>query len=158
MSLEYHAQFKKHITLLTFSVIARYVFLCSLTILKVHACLGVWFEPVVARGILFPRASALYKIVRNIIEIFAIYHVGPDMIKSRVKRTKTQKISCDSGKIWIKRTKTQEISCDFGKYWIKRTKTQKISCDSSEIQPKRTKTQQISCPIQKTYHATDFSQ
>jgi len=29
----------------------------------VHACLGVWLEPVVARGILFPRASALYKII-----------------------------------------------------------------------------------------------
>ncbi|PTI89413.1 hypothetical protein BU071_06580 [Mammaliicoccus vitulinus] len=56
----------------------------NLTILKVHACLGVWFEPVVARGILFPRASALHKIVQNIIKIFAIYQVEPDMIKSRL--------------------------------------------------------------------------
>ncbi|PNZ39735.1 hypothetical protein CD107_04315 [Mammaliicoccus vitulinus] len=88
----------------------------NLTILFVHACLGVWFEPVVARGILFPRASALHKIVQNIIKIFAIYQVESDMINSRPYRTKTQKILCDFGKLWIKRTKTQRYCAILVKY------------------------------------------
>ncbi len=71
--------------------------------------------------------------------------------ETKAKRTKTQKISCDYGKIWIKCTKTQKISCNFGKYWIKRTKTQKISCDYGKIWIKRTKTQKISCDYGKIW-------
>ncbi|PTI36322.1 hypothetical protein BU074_10640 [Mammaliicoccus vitulinus] len=45
-------------------------------------------------------------------------HRTPVCFKIWVKRTKTQKISCDSGKIWIILTKTRKISCDFGKIWV----------------------------------------